>query len=78
MAVKGKATEGESVYKVITLIGTSPESWEKAAAAAVKHAAKTLQDLRIGRVEELDMHIEDGKIIAYRARIRVSFKYHGG
>jgi flavin-binding protein dodecin len=66
-----------SVYKVITLIGTSPESWEKAAAAAVEQAAKSLQDLRIAEVEELDMHLEEGKIIAYRAKIRVSFRYHG-
>jgi len=66
-----------SVYKVITLIGTSPESWEKAAAAAVEQAAKSLQDLRIAEVEELDMHLEEGKIIAYRAKVRVSFRYHG-
>jgi dodecin len=66
-----------SVYKVITLVGTSPESWEKAAAAAVEQAAKTLTDLRIAEVEQLDMHIEDGKIIAYRARIKLSFRYHG-
>jgi len=71
MVVKGKATEGESVYKIITLVGTSTESWEKAAAAAVKQAAKTLQDLRIAEVEELDMHIEDGKVIAYRARVKI-------
>ena len=67
----------ESVYKIITLIGTSTESWEKAAAAAVERASKSLQDLRIAEVEELDMHIEEGKIIAYRAKVRVSFKYHG-
>ena len=66
----------ESVYKVITLIGTSTESWEKAAAAAVEQAAKTLHDLRVAEVEKLDMHIEDGKIVAYRARVMVSFKYH--
>jgi flavin-binding protein dodecin len=78
MAVKEKATEGESVYKIITLVGTSTESWEKAAAAAVNTAAKSLQDLRIAEVEQLDMHIEDGKIIAYRAKVKVSFKYHGG
>jgi flavin-binding protein dodecin len=67
----------ESVYKIITLVGTSTESWEKAAAAAVEQAAKTLQDLRIAEVQELDMQIGDGKIIAYRAKVRVSFKYHG-
>jgi flavin-binding protein dodecin len=77
MALRRKATEGESVYKIITLIGTSTESWEKAAAAAVERASKTLQDLRIAEVEELDMQLEDGKILAYRAKVKVSFKYHG-
>ncbi|MCJ7744115.1 MAG: dodecin family protein [Dehalococcoidales bacterium] len=67
----------DSVYKIITLVGTSTESWEKAAVAAVEQAAKTLQDLRIAEVQELDMQIGDGKIIAYRAKVRVSFKYHG-
>jgi flavin-binding protein dodecin len=67
----------DSVYKIITLVGTRTESWEKAAAAAVEQAAKTLQDLRIAEVQELDMQIGDGKIIAYRAKVRVSFKYHG-
>ena len=67
----------ESVYKVITLVGTSPESWEKAAAAAVERAGKTLRDLRIAEVEELDMQLENGKITAYRAKIKVSFKYEG-
>lgn len=66
----------ESVYKVITLIGTSPVSWEKAAAAAVEQAAKTLQDLRIAEVQELDLQIDGGKVTAYRAKIKVSFKYH--
>jgi len=66
-----------SVYKIITLVGTSPESWEKAAAAAVETASKTLQDLRIAEVEELDMQLEDGKVTNYRAKVRVSFKYHG-
>ena len=78
MAVKGKATESESVYKIITLVGTSTESWEKAASAAINQAAKSLQDLRIAEVEQLDMHLEEGKIIAYRAKVKVSFKYHGG
>jgi flavin-binding protein dodecin len=67
----------DSVYKIITLVGTSPESWEKAAAAAVGMAAKTLRDLRIAEVEELDMQIENGKVINYRARVKVSFKYEG-
>ncbi len=77
MAVRRKATTAESVYKIITLIGTSPESWEKAAAAAVEQAARTLRDLRIAEVEEMDMQLENGKILAYRAKVRVSFKYHG-
>jgi flavin-binding protein dodecin len=67
----------ESVYKIITLVGTSTESWEKAAAAAVEQASKSLRDLRIAEIEELDMHLENGKIIAYRAKVRVSFRYHG-
>lgn len=65
----------ESVYKVIELVGTSTDSWEKAATAAVKRAAKTLRDLRIAEIAELDMQLENGKIRAYRAKVRVSFKY---
>ena len=68
----------ESVYKVIELVGTSTESWEKAAAAAVERAALTLRDLRIAEVIELDMQIADGEIRAYRARVKVSFKYEEG
>ncbi|MBC8205478.1 MAG: dodecin domain-containing protein [FCB group bacterium] len=68
----------ESVYKVIELVGTSSESWEKAAAAAVKRAADTLRDLRIAEISAMDMQIKDGKIEAYRARVKVSFKYEGG
>ena len=68
---------GESVYKVIELVGTSPESWEKAAKAAVDRAGKTLRDLRIAEVAELDMQIEGGKVVAYRAKVKVSFKYEG-
>ena len=67
----------ESVYKVIELVGTSSESWEKAAAAAVSKAAKSLRDLRIAEVSELDMQIEGGKIRAYRAKVKLSFKYGG-
>ena len=67
----------DSVYKIITLVGTSPDSWEKAAAKAVEQAAKTLRDLRIAEVEELDMQIESGKVAAYRAKVKVSFKYEG-
>jgi flavin-binding protein dodecin len=66
-----------SVYKVITLVGTSPDSWEKAAASAVEMASKTLRDLRIAEIEELDLQIENGKVTNYRARVRVSFKYEG-
>ncbi|MBC8264496.1 MAG: dodecin domain-containing protein [Anaerolineales bacterium] len=65
----------ESVYKVIELVGSSTESWEKAAAAAVETAAKSLRDLRIAEVVELDMQLEDGEVRAYRARVKVSFKY---
>lgn len=68
----------ESVYKVIELVGTSNESWEKAAAAAVDLAAKSLRDLRIAEVVELDMQLEDGKVRTYRAKVKVSFKYEGG
>ncbi len=67
----------ESVYKVIELVGTSTESWEKAAAAAVKRAAKTLRDLRIAEVSLLDMQLKDGKVESYRAKLKVSFKYEG-
>ena len=67
----------DSVYKIITLVGTSTESWEKAAAAAVEQASKSLREMRIAEVEELDMQLENGKIRAYRAKVRISFKYEG-
>jgi len=67
-----------SVYKVIELVGTSPESWEKAAQEAVATASKSLRDLRIAEVTEMDMQIEDGKIKAYRTKVKLSFKYHTG
>ncbi|OLB17641.1 MAG: transporter [Gemmatimonadetes bacterium 13_2_20CM_69_8] len=67
----------ESVYKVIELVGTSPESWEKAAAAAIKRAAKTLRDLRVAEVSQLDMQLKDGRVESYRAKVKVSFKYEG-
>ena len=67
----------ESVYKIIELVGTSTELWEKAAAAAVERASKSLRDLRIAEVAQLDMQINDGKIEAYRAKVKVSFKYEG-
>ena len=65
----------ESVYKVIELVGTSTESWEKAAAAAVATAAKSLRDLRIAEISQLDIQLENGRIRAYRAKVKVSFKY---
>jgi hypothetical protein len=67
----------ESVYKVIELVGSSTESWEKAATAAVARAAKSLRDLRVAEVSALDLHIENGKVKAYRAKVKVSFKYEG-
>ncbi len=66
-----------SVYKVIELVGTSDKSWEKAAEAAVETASKSLRDLRIAEVAQLDMHLEDGKVKTYRAKVKISFKYHG-
>lgn len=65
----------DSVYKVVELVGTSPVSWEKAAASIVKTASKSLKDLRIAEVVAQDVHIEDGKITAYRVKMKVSFKY---
>jgi len=65
----------ESVYKIIEIVGTSPTSWEKAAAAAVERAAQTLRDLRISEVSEQDVTISDGKVEAYRVRLKVSFKF---
>ncbi|MGI8530785.1 MAG: dodecin family protein [Geodermatophilaceae bacterium] len=67
----------ESVYRVTELVGTSTESWEKAASAAVATAGRTIRDLRIAEVVELDMQIEDGQVVAYRTRLKVSFKFEG-
>ena len=67
----------ESVYKIIELVGTSTESWEKAATAAVKRASKSLRDLRVAEIEKLDLVIEEGKVTAFRAKLKVSFKYGG-
>ncbi len=67
----------DTVYKIIELVGTSTESWEKAAENAVSKAAESLRDLRIAEVSELDMHLKDGKIEAYRAKVKVSFKFEG-
>jgi dodecin len=68
----------ESVYKVVELIGTSPESWEKAARVAVETAAETLRDLRIAEVVEQDLQIEEGKVVAYRVKVKLSLKYERG
>jgi dodecin len=65
----------ESVYKIVELVGTSSESWERAAAAAVHQAAKSLRDLRIAEISEMDVVLEDGKVKAYRTKVKVSFKY---
>ncbi len=65
----------ESVYKIIELVGVSSESWEKAATAAVERAGKSLRELRIAEVVELDLQLEEGKVVAYRAKVKVSFKY---
>jgi hypothetical protein len=76
-STKGDAM-AESVYKVIELVGTSTESWEKAAAAAINRASQTLRDLRVAEISQLDMTLEDGKVQTYRAKVKVSFKYEGG
>ncbi len=65
----------ESVYKIVELVGSSTVSWEDAAKNAVNRAAKTLRDLRIAEITKLDMKVEDGKVAAYRARVKLSFKY---
>jgi hypothetical protein len=67
----------DSVYKIIELVGTSGESWEKAAAAAIAKASQTLRDLRVAEISELDMVIDDGAVVAYRAKVKISFKYEG-
>jgi len=68
----------ENVYKVIALVGTSNESWEKAAAVAIERASQTLRDLRVARIVEQDVHIEPGKPLTYRVKVELSFKYEGG
>jgi len=68
----------DSVYKVIELVGTSESSWEDAAKNAVETAGKTLRDLRVAEISKLDLKVEDGKVVAYRARVNLSFKYGGG
>jgi dodecin len=68
----------DSVYKIIELVGTSSDSWEKAAQTAVSRASESLRDLRIAEVEKLDLVIEDGKVTGFRTKLKVSFKYEGG
>ncbi len=68
----------ESVYKIVDLVGTSTTSWEDAAKVAVETAAASLKDLRVAEIEKLDMKVEDGKVTAYRARVKLSFKYQAG
>jgi flavin-binding protein dodecin len=75
MAKSKEKPMADSVYKVIELVGTSSESWERAAAAAVSQASKSLRDLRVAEVSDLDLVIENGKIKSYRAKVKVSFKY---
>ncbi len=66
-----------SIYKIIELVGTSTTSWEEAAKTAVETAAKTLKDMRVAEVVKLDMTVDEGKVTSYRARVNISFKYHG-
>ena len=68
----------DSIYKVIQLVGSSDTSWEEAAKNAVERASQTLRDLRIAEIEKLDLKVEDGKVVSYRARVNLSFKYGGG
>jgi len=69
---------GESVYKIIELVGTSPESWEKAAANAIEEASKTLDDMRVATVAEMDMLLSQGEPAVFRTKVKLSFKYHDG
>jgi dodecin len=75
---KRRRAMAESVYKIIELVGTSDESWEKAASAAVGRASQSLRDLRIAEVVQLDLQLDNGQVTAYRAKVKVSFKYEGG
>jgi flavin-binding protein dodecin len=77
VSTKEEAMPG-SVYKIIELVGTSTQSWEDAAKTAVERASRSLRDLRIAEISQLDMHLKDGKVEAYRAKVKVSFKYEGG
>ncbi len=75
MAKNSAKKSGETVYKIVEVVGSSPTSWEEAASLAVKTAAKSLRDLRVAEITKLDMKIEGGKVVAYRARVSLSFKY---
>ncbi|MBC5765108.1 dodecin family protein [Ramlibacter albus] len=77
MAKKPVKDADEGVYKIVEVVGTSKTSWEDAASNAVKTAAKTLRDLRIAEITKLDMKVDGGKVVAYRARVSLSFKYDG-
>lgn len=76
--VKKKGAANESLYTIVELVGTSKNSWEEAVKNAVAAASKSLEDLRIAEIVKLDVTIENGKVTAYRARLNVSFRYHGG
>ena len=75
MAKKASKKSAETVYKILEVVGSSPQSWEDATRVAVETAAKTLRDLRVAEVTKFDMKIENGKVTAYRARVSMSFKY---
>lgn len=77
MAKKSAKMSTDGVYKVVEVIGSSPKSWEEAARSAVETAARTLRDLRVAEITKLDMKIDDGKVVAFRARVSLSFKYQG-
>jgi flavin-binding protein dodecin len=77
-AERKESTMAESVYAVIELVGTSQESWEKAAAAAIEQASHTLRDLRVARIVEQDIHLEPGQPLSYRVKVELSFKYESG
>ena len=76
-AKKGRTAMSDRVYKVIQLVGTSTESWEAAATAAVERASKSLRDLRIAEIAQLDMQLDEGNVVAFRAKVNVSFRYEG-
>ena len=67
-----------SIYKIIRIVGSSPTSWEEAAKNAVEEAGKQLRDMRVAEIEQLDMRLEEGKVVEYRARVHISFRYQGG